>query len=417
MQVSLLPGYPILSFPAINHQSLTFTNTGIITMKYITTIFSLFLIFFSMAQIQAQKSKPIHITFILTSPVLPEDSSVYITGGIESLGNWDPGKIKMTYKGGHQWSYAFTLASPISVEYKYTLGTWQHEGASPDGTPLSNFSANLQHDTTITSTITSWTTGTENKVTEHHITGTVQYHPAFKGKGIRDRNIAVWLPPGYDSTGNTKYPVLYMHDGQNAFDPATSAFGTEWGIDETCDSLIKAGVIQPLIVVGIYNTPDRSAEYTPGKSGTAYMNFIVKQLKPFIDSVYHTNPDAGHTLTGGSSLGGLISFMLAWQHPGVFSKAICMSPAFKINRLDYVEDVNIYKGKKKPVAFYIDNGGVGLDSQLQPGVNAMLSALQRKGYRDGTDVKYTSDIRANHSEASWAKRFPEAITWCMGLLR
>ena len=204
-----------------------------------------------------------------------------------------------------------------------------------------------------------------------------------------------------------------MHDGQNAFDPATSAFGVEWNVDETCDSLIRSGAIQPLIVVGIYNTPDRSLEYIPGKGGTAYMNFITKQLKPFIDSVYHTAPDAAHTLTVGSSLGGLISFMLAWQHPEVFSKAICMSPAFKINRIDYVKEVTIYKGKKKPVAFYIDNGGVGLDSQLQPGVNAMLSALQKKGYTQDIDLKYVPDIRANHSEASWAKRFPQAIIWSM----
>ncbi len=370
-----------------------------------------------MTTTEAQKQTPLHITFTLTSATLPEDSTVFITGGIGALGNWDPGKVKMTYNGNHQWSYAFTLSTPVAVEYKYTLGNWQHEAASTDGKPLTNFSASLLHDTTVSDTINLWTTGTENKVVEHHVTGTVLSHPAMKGKGIRDRDVVVWLPPNYDTTGSTKYPVLYMHDGQNIFDPATSAFGIEWRVDETCDSLIKSGAIQPLIVVGIYNTSDRSLEYVPGKSGTAYMNFVAKQLKPFIDSAYHTAPDAAHTLTAGSSLGGLISFMLAWQYPGVFSKAICMSPAFKVNRIDYVKDVTFYKGKKKPVAFYIDNGGVGLDSQLQPGVNAMLAALRRKGYVQDADVKYVPDIRAKHSEASWAKRFPEAITWTMGLIK
>lgn len=386
-------------------------------MKCKKGIFYVAFILLCMVQVQAQRALPIHITFTLSSAILPEDSAVFITGSIEPLGDWNPGKIKMEYAGNHTWRTVFTLSAPASVEYKYTLGSWEYEAAAPDGTPLSNFSTSLLQDTTISDTIGLWTNGTHNKVTEHHVTGIVKYHPAMKGKGIKDRDVTVWLPPGYDSSANTSYPVLYMHDGQNIFDPAASAFGVEWSIDETCDSLIKQGKISPLIVVGISNTTDRSFEYAPGAKGEAYMNFIVKQLKPFIDSVYHTNPDREHTLVGGSSLGGLISFMLTWQHADVFSKAICMSPAFKINWLDYVKTVNGYRGKKKDLSFYINNGGVGLDAQLQPGVNAMLAALQRKGYMEGKDIKYVPDIKANHSETSWAKRFPEAIVWCMDLIK
>lgn len=381
-------------------------------MKQKIAIVFLFISFFMM-QTQAQKTHLIPVTFVLTAATLPEDSSVFITGSIEPLGEWNPGKIKMKYEGNHTWSTSFTVDKPLSVEYKYTLGTWDHEAASASGTPLDNFSANLQHEITIRDTINSWTTGTENQVIEHHVTGIVQYHPAMKGKGIKDRDVSVWLPPNYDSSGNTHYPVLYMQDGQNIFDPVNSAFGVEWSIDETCDSLIKAGTIQPLIVVGISNTSDRSFEYVPGAKGEAYMNFMVTQLKPFIDATYRTNKDKAHTFVGGSSLGGLISFMLVWQHPDVFSKAICMSPAFKVNKLDYVKTVLAYHGKKKPVSFYIDNGGVGLDSQLQPGVNAMLIALQKKGYAENKEIKYVNDKKANHSETSWGQRFPAAIVWCM----
>ncbi len=381
-------------------------------MKRKSAILFLFISFFMM-QTKAQKTQPVSVTFLLTSAALPEDSSVFITGSIEPLGNWNPGKVKMKYNGNHTWSLRITTDKPVSVEYKYTLGNWDHEAASASGTPLNNFSADLKQGITIRDTINSWTTGTENKVVEHHVTGTVQYHPSMKGKGIKDRDVSVWLPPGYDSSGNTQYPVLYMQDGQNIFDPASSAFGVEWSIDETCDSLIKAGKLQPLIIVGISNTADRSFEYVPGAKGEAYMNFVIKQLKPFIDATYRTNRDKAHTFVGGSSLGGLISFMLVWQHPEVFSKAICMSPAFKINKLDYVKNVLAYRGKKKPVSFYIDNGGVGLDSQLQPGVNAMLAALQKKGYGQNKEVKYVNDVRANHSEASWGQRFPGAVLWCM----
>ncbi|MDQ2751442.1 MAG: alpha/beta hydrolase-fold protein [Bacteroidota bacterium] len=381
-------------------------------MKYKITILSLF-IFFIMIEINAQKQNPISVSFQLTATALSENSSVYITGSIEPLGDWDPGKIKMNYVGNYVWSFNVNIDKPISVEYKFTLGTWEHEGAKSDGTPLSNLSAQLQHDTTFSDTIDNWTKNTQNQTTEHHVTGTVKYYPAVKGKGIKDRDVAVWLPPDYDSSGNTRYPVLYMQDGQNSFDPATSAFGVEWGVDETSDSLIRKGIIAPLIVVGIYNTTDRSFEYALGAKGEAYMNFMIHQLKPLIDSAYATNKDKEHTFVGGSSLGALISFMLVWQHPNVFSKAICFSPAFKINKLDYVKNVTSYRGKMKPVSFYIANGGVGLDAQLQPGVNAMLAALQKQGYKEGTEVKYVNDIKAAHSEASWAKAFPDAIMWCM----
>ena len=381
-------------------------------MRYKIAILFLF-IFFVMMKSQAQKLHPVSVTFRLTSTALPEDSSVFITGNIEPLGEWNPGKTKMNYEGNHVWRIRINIDKPVSIEYKYTLGNWEHEGAKTDGTPLANLSANLQHDTTINDTIGEWTKNTQNQTTEHRITGVVKYYLAMKGKGIKDRDVAVWLPPNYDSSGKTRYPVLYMQDGQNVFDPATSAFGVEWSVDETCDSLIKAGTISPLIVVGIYNTKDRSFEYAPGTKGEAYMNFMVKKVKPFIDSTYATNKEKEHTFVGGSSLGGLISFMLAWQYPDVFSKAICFSPAFKINKLDYVKNVTSYKGKKKEISFYIANGGVGLDAQLQPGVNAMLSALQKKGYEEGKEVKYVNDIKAAHSEASWAKVFPDAIVWCM----
>jgi len=152
-------------------------------------------------------------------------------------------------------------------------------------------------------------------------------------------------------------------------------------------------------------------EYTPGDKGTAYMNFVVNVVKPLIDSTYRTKPDRMHTLVGGSSAGGIISFMLAWEHPEVFSKAICMSPAFKSlspGGWDYTHTVRESKGKK-PIFLYLDNGAIGLDSQLQPGIDAMLTALKSKGYTEGKDFVFLRDPNAKHSEADWAKRFPNAL--------
>ncbi len=361
----------------------------------------------------ASQGHQLHVTFILSSPDLPGDSTVFITGGIAQLAEWNPGVVKMEYQGSHSWKTEITLDTAASIEYKYTLGSWEHEGAGADGQPLHNFIAAVTHDTTIHDAIYFWTKGGREKVVHGQITGTVRYHRSLKYPGINDRDLIVWLPPGYDTDTSAHYPVLYMHDGQNIVDPVTSSFGTDWSVDETCDSLITIHAIPPMIVVGIYNTPDRMVEYVPGVKGTAYMNFVVEVVKPFIDSVYRTKPGRESTTIGGSSAGGVISFMLAWEHPDVFSKAICMSPAFKIKKIDYVQTVMASAESKKNVFFYIDNGGVGLEIQLQPGVDAMIAALKEKGYQEGKDYVYVSDPTAQHFEAAWAKRFPDAIIRCI----
>lgn len=358
---------------------------------------------------QAQNESSIHVTFLLNTLVLPSESTVYLTGSIEQLGNWNPGLIKMDYKGDHTWIKEITLAQPTTIEYKYTLGSWEREGARVDGSPLSNFEKQIAADTTIRDSVLFWTKGARQRVNQGQITGTVKYHRAMKGAGLKERDVIVWLPPGYETNTTARYPVVYMHDGQNIIDPATSSFGVDWGIDETVDRLIKSKAIQPVIVVGIYNTSDRMKEYVPGEKGTAYMNFIVNQLKPFIDSTYRTRPDRENTIVGGSSAGGIISFMLVWEHPDVFSKAICMSPAFKIGGIDYVKVVQETKKKRQGVFFYIDIGGVGLETQLQPGVDEMIAALKAKGYTEGKDFVYVRDPAAKHFEADWAKRFPNAL--------
>jgi enterochelin esterase-like enzyme len=118
-----------------------------------------------------------------------------------------------------------------------------------------------------------------------------------------------------------------MHDGQNLFSAHTAGFGAEWRLDEIADSLITAGLIRPLIIVGIFNTGDRNLEYANGNIGPRYRDFVVHKIKPFIDKKYRTLPDQKYTVTGGSSMGGLVAFILLWENPEIFSGAICMSPA------------------------------------------------------------------------------------------
>lgn len=360
---------------------------------------------------KAQQPALQKVTFELYAPTLPESSTVYIAGSDPQLGNWNPGKVLLKYTGNHTWQVQTQFRAQTQLEYKYTLGSWDREGTDAKGFPLSNFSATITSDTTIKNTVEHWL-DKKTRPFKGGITGTVMYHKSIKAKGLQDRDLIVWLPAGYDANPRKKYPVLYMHDGQNIVDPATSSFGTDWQLDETADSLIKAKAIEPVIIVGIYNTSDRSAEYTPGQKGTAYMDFVVNTVKPLIDKEYRTKSGRKHTVIGGSSAGGIMAFMLAWQYPEVFSKAICMSPAFKIQHIDYVDDVLAYKGKKKKLYFYIDNGGIELEERLQPGIDEMLQALKAKNYKENKDFVWVKAPQDKHSEAAWARRMPAALKLC-----
>jgi len=349
----------------------------------------------------------------MTSPVLDEDQQVYITGNLKELGSWYPANILMEYAGQHTWVKEISISGPARVEYKFTLGAWEREGADASFQPLRNFTADIGSDTLFHDTILFWTNRKPPQLPEHSVLGRAEYWPQMKGKGLCGRDVIVWLPPGYEDNTDDKYPVIYLQDGQNAFDSYTSAFGNEWRVDESIDSMVKKGTIPPLIAVGIYNTPDRSAEYLPGDTAGLYMDFIVNHLKPFIDSAYRSLPGPEHTITCGSSAGGTISFMLVWEHPEVFSKGICMSPAFRIESIDYVSAVEATTVKRDDVFLYMDIGGKEIEEELRLGILDMVQTLTEKGYKAGKDFIFIEDPGAFHNEKEWAKRFPEALLRCM----
>ncbi len=357
--------------------------------------------------------RAITLAFRLHAPELPSDSTVYLTGSLSELGNWDPQRVKMNACGNHRWAFCLSTTAGKSIEYKYTLGSWEQEGADAAGQPLQNFTTALDRTKVVDDEITFWTQPVKRKIVGQ-ITGMVRYHRQMSGEGLRARDVIVWLPPDYKGSG-ARYPVLYMHDGQNLFDPHTSAFGVDWQVDETCTQLIQDRDIPPLIVVGIYNTADRSNEYMPGPMTEAYMRFVVEVVKPMIDREYRTLSGREHTFVGGSSAGGTCAFMLAWQFPQVFSKAFCFSPALEVTdaarglEFDYAQTVRDTPLPSWPLFFYLDNGGQRLEAKLQPGIDSMLVALKEKGLRENVDFLWVHDSDDWHSESAWARRFPEAL--------
>ncbi len=199
----------------------------------------------------------------------------------------------------------------------------------------------------------------------HTLTGNIREHKTFHSNILKnDREVIVYLPPGYEASKSRRYSVFYVHDGQNLFDGATSFIpGQEWRIDETAERLIARGKIEPLIVVGVYNTKDRIDEYTPapdakykmGGKADLYGRMLVEELKPFIDSQYRTKHDAKHTGLMGSSLGGLASLYLALKYPKVFGCAGVVSPSVWFAGKHIVHHVEALP-KKPNIRIWMDIG-------------------------------------------------------------
>jgi predicted alpha/beta superfamily hydrolase len=338
------------------------------------------------------------------TPSVADSEAVFVVGNSPQLGNWNPSAVKMTKISSGKWQYVFNLLKSETIEFKFTKGSWNLEAVNSNGSVPGNIIVNVNKDTLLSFDICCWN---KNQTTNFkgQITGEVEY---FRGVGegnILPRDIIVLLPDGYKDS-DEKYPVLYMHDGQNIFDPSTCGFGVDWQVDEALDSLTKQGKVQKMIVVGIYNSINRRSEYSHSDLGREYMKFIVTNVKPMIDKKYRTKPERDFTYTAGSSMGGLISFMFLWEYNDVFSKAGCFSPVFKIDKFDYVSIVKKTSESKRSFTAYIDNGGVALDARLQPGVEEMVYTLDKLGYKENVDLIVNIDPKADHNETAWAKRVP-----------
>jgi len=242
-----------------------------------------------------------------------------------------------------------------------------------------------------------------------------QFHSTFLPD---DRDVLVWLPPGYAGEPDRRYPVLYMHDGQNLFDPDT-AFqkGEHWRVGETAAGLIAAGELAPLIIVGIYNTGEqRIHEYTPtrdarlgGGLAGEYGRLLIEELKPLIDRTYRTRPEAAHTGLGGSSLGGLVTLHLGFTHPEVFSRLAVLSPSVWWDRRAILTTVR--RARPRPARrLWVDMGTAegrrGLDD-----ARLLKAALVGAGHVEGVDLHYAEFEDATHSEAAWAARVGPMLKW------
>lgn len=254
---------------------------------------------------------------------------------------------------------------------------------------------------------------------EHTLTGDLRSHSQFPSQHLQDtRDLLIYLPPQYEERPDERFPVLYLHDGQNLFDAATAFGNQEWGVDQTVEELIAAGEIEHLIIVGIYNAGEqRLEEYThvrnrKGEGGRArrHAQFVVEELKPFVDSTYRTRPDAANTGLGGSSLGGLVTLYMGLHYPEIFGKLISMSPSVWWARRAILREIRKARGKFDQ-KIWLDVGTCEGDEpeSCVRNVRDLRDALILRGWEMDSDLKFVEDEGAGHHEKAWGVRIREAL--------
>ena len=269
--------------------------------------------------------------------------------------------------------------------------------------------------------------------------GTLERFPQFTSQFVPTRDVVVWLPEGYQ-TGDS-CDVLYMHDGNMLFDATTTWNRREWQVDEVTDSLIQAGLIRPCIVVGIYNTDDRLTEYFPAKTwqhvaeadrkdadlkkltADAYLQFIVEELKPFIDQRYKPLTTREHTFMMGSSMGGLISLYALCEYPQVFGGVACLSSHLSMAHLPngvdgepWATGFRNYVGQHLPEAnsslIYMDHGTEGFDADYGQYQEQLDSVIRAKGWDTQHYMSLVFD-GDDHNETCWGKRLNQPLQFLL----
>lgn len=357
-------------------------------------------------QIQAQ----FNLRLIVTSAATRQNEDVYVSG---NFNNWEPKDEKYKLKpfaGGRKSIVLKDLQAGVYA-FKFTRGGLDKIETTEDGRDIENHVIEINADASSEYKIAGWKDDYPVKPKPYTASPQVRtVDTAFNMPLLRTKKkIWVYLPKTYASSNKT-YPVLYMHDGQNLFNEQTAPFG-EWGIDECLDSLQKISG-KEAIIIGISNGSKRMNEYNTndhvqfGKGeGKAYIDDIVKTLKPFIDTKYRTKKGVEYTAIAGSSMGGLISFQALLQYPEVFGSAGVFSPSFWVSPVEFVNAEKFAVTRQSKFYFYAggkESGNMVVD------MKKMAEILQKKPQYI---IRSVYSPLGEHNEATWRKEFPGFYLW------
>lgn len=264
--------------------------------------------------------------------------------------------------------------------------------------------------------------------------------------GLPDQRVTIWLPPGYD-TDDRRYGVLYMHDGQNLFDPANAHYGKVWRANDVVLDLAAKEAIEPVIIVGIWSPgEDRYRQYLPqftyedastelraamdrhagGKPiiSARYLEWLADELKPRIDADYRTIAGPSDTAIAGASMGGIMSCYAAIKRPDVFGRAACVSSHWPLadpgkesfaNEADAIwrDYILVEAGAPEGRRIWMDHGTAALDQHYPPRQAYVSQAFRVAGWKEERDFVAREYVGAEHDEIAWNERLPEMLTWLL----
>jgi predicted alpha/beta superfamily hydrolase len=347
----------------------------------------------------------VRVSFKVEAP-MPDSLPVRVVGSPAVLGAWsEVDALVLARQGSGLWGGAIRVPTGAGFAFNLVRGGWDAEAVLSTGAPRPDEWCVAGSDTTISIVVEGWEDTSRPS-------GRIAGHLVSLGKLPSSllpepRDVWVILPRSYPSDSTARYPVLYVHDGQDSFDATRSTTGAEWRLDETADSLTLAGIIPGIIIVAVAATQYRTHEYADTTLGEAYAEFLVEELKPLVDGRFRTMTGREHTATIGRSLGGLISLLAAWWHPFTFGQAACLSPFLLwgdgkvFGTLDAVPPV-------RPRLFF-SIGGEPLDSMLAPSVEASCSLFARSKWRPGHDLRCSGPPEGDRSDSSQSAVLVEAL--------
>lgn len=368
-------------------------------------------------------------------PVLPQNTPagarVHVAG---TFNGWNPADAAAVLARQPDGTYALTLPDKVrgAVAFKFALGSWDRVETAAGGADVPNRAVVVPPAGALTysaegaAAVGGWRAGDPVPRRSTASAGVRVLSDSFSMPELgRTRRVWVYLPPGY-AESRARYPVLYLHDGQNVFDAATS-FSGEWGVDETLDSLAARGDPGAIVVAVDNGGARRMDEYDPWRSpdpklgggeGDAYVRFLTRTLKPYVDAQYRTRPGPAHTAVVGSSMGGLISLYAALRYPTVFGRAGVFSCACWVARpavYDFARRSRPGRGGTPTPHFYFVAGGrETADGQQARDQAKMVRALRGAGWVEGRTLTARVAPDGQHAEWFWRREFPAAYAWLVG---
>ncbi len=345
-------------------------------------------------------------------PVTPDWEPLFLAGDGPALGGWSPHAVRLDPGPDATHHARVDLPAGTTARFLVTRGRWraaENDGHGHEVPPREVVVTGGDQDIEVR--VAGW--GRDAIHYHHNVRSDLLEHP---------RTVTVALPPGYD--GRRRFPVFYLNDGQNLFDAATAFAGVAWGCDETAERVARQGLAQPVILVGVANTPDRLAEYGPPPAGSeaaadlarAYGRFLAEEVKPFIDRTYSTRPGPADTGIGGSSMGALAALHLAEWHPAVFGRCAALSPSLWWDRERFLRALPARAGWLGACRIWLDMGGrEGLTDATRAAnlrrSRRLARLLAKHGMVPGVGFHYLEVPDAEHNEWWWGDRFGQVLAF------